>query len=865
MHFANPIIPGFHPDPSVCRVGGDFYLVNSSFGYFPGVPIFHSRDLVHWRPIGHCLDRPEQLPLTGAGVSSGIWAPTIRHHDGTFYMVTTNKSHGGNFYVTATDPAGPWSDPVYVDPEGFDPSPEGDFLAVDYRGEIFIVPTDPKVGEKTQVTSSPRRDRHQRWSPDGDLLAYVSDESGEEQIWVYEVETGERRRLTDHASAKGGFVWAPNGSRIAFEAANRLFEVDVAAGRTTELAYNQAGGYNLTEYAPDGRWLVYTRADEDMNSDVYLFDLDARRELDVTPNPFRDYGGVVTPDGERLVFRSNRDGEYQLFTVSLTRLTEDPDDPLVRARKQEDGNDERGERAERGDRDEAEDEASVTVDVDGIDQRAERLTSEDDGVGAFFLSKDGQTVYFTSRDDDGPALFAIGLDGEDRKKVASGSFPGLTPTADRKAAFFRERASGSGLGGEVHRVTLSSGKKERISFSFPVFVDMRGEWTQIFDESWRVMKHRFYDPDMHGVDWAGVREIYEPLLPHVGTYEDAYDLANQMIGELNASHVGVRGPSSRDMDREYSSRYLGFELEPADGRYRISHIYRDGPADREWLGLEVGDYVLAIDGQELRAGDNYWRVLNHTLNEYVPVRVADSAGGDNARDVRIRSVASMSGIAYDDWVERNRDFVEEQTDGRIAYVHIRSMNQPSLARFENEIDRFWNREGIIVDIRFNGGGNIDQQLLDILERRPYEYWNNRWGAPTWGRRPRQAIAGPKVMLTNWRSASDSEVTPMGFRDLGLGRIVGNPTMGAVIATGSYRLINGASIRTPGSLVVTYDPTKPHNHGINLENYGVAPDVWVENGPEDNLRGYDRELKVAIDEALRMLREGTWQYQEERAR
>ncbi|MFP4623680.1 MAG: hypothetical protein ACLFRX_05825, partial [Gemmatimonadota bacterium] len=524
--------------------------------------------------------------------------------------------------------------------EGFAPSPDGAYLAVDYRGEIFIVPTDPKVGEKTQVTSSPRRDRHQRWSPDGDLLAYVSDESGEEQIWVYEVETGERRRLTDHASAKGGFVWAPDGSRIAFEAANRLFEVDVAAGRTTELAYNQAGGYNLTEYAPDGRWLVYTRADEDMNSDVYLFDLDARRELDVTPNPFRDYGGVVTPDGERLVFRSNRDGEYQLFTVSLTRLTEDPDDPLVRARKQEDGNDERGERAERGDRDEAEDEASVTVDVDGIDQRAERLTSEDDGVGAFFLSKDGQTVYFTSRDDDGPALFAIGLDGEDRKKVASGSFPGLTPTADRKAAFFRERASGSGLGGEVHRVTLSSGKKERISFSFPVFVDMRGEWAQIFDESWRVMKHRFYDADMHGVDWAGVREIYEPLLPHVGTYEDAYDLANQMIGELNASHVGVRGPSSRDMDREYSSRYLGFELEPADGRYRISHIYRDGPADREWLGLEVGDYVLAIDGQELRAGDNYWRVLNHTLNEYVPVRVADSAGGDNARDVRIRSVAS---------------------------------------------------------------------------------------------------------------------------------------------------------------------------------------------------------------------------------
>jgi tricorn protease len=187
------------------------------------------------------------------------------------------------------------------------------------------------------------------------------------------------------------------------------------------------------------------------------------------------------------------------------------------------------------------------------------------------------------------------------------------------------------------------------------------------------------------------------------------------------------------------------------------------------------------------------------------------------------------------------------------------MNQPSLVRFRNEIDQFWNKKGIIVDIRYNGGGNIDQQIIDILERRPYEYWNTRWGARTWGRRPRQAIAGPKVMMINSRSGSDSEVTPQAFRDLGLGRIVGNPTAAAVIATGSYRLINGGSIRTPGSLVVTYDPTKPNNYGINLENFGVAPDVWVENTPEDELKGFDRELKTAIDEAMKMLKEGRYQY------
>ncbi|HYW31592.1 MAG TPA: S41 family peptidase, partial [Gemmatimonas sp.] len=290
------------------------------------------------------------------------------------------------------------------------------------------------------------------------------------------------------------------------------------------------------------------------------------------------------------------------------------------------------------------------------------------------------------------------------------------------------------------------------------------------------------------------------------------------------------------------------------GRYRISHIYRDGPADKEWLGLAKGDYVLAIDGKELKAGDNYERVLATTLNEYLPVRVARSASGEGARTVRIATVTSLTDIKYNEWVASNRDVVENDTKGDIAYVHIRSMDQPSLAKFRNEIDQFSNKKGIIVDIRFNGGGNIDQELIDILERQPYQFWNQRTGARTWGRRPRQAIAGPKVMLINARSGSDSEVTPMAFRQLGLGRIVGNPTAAAVIATGSYALINGGSIRTPGSLVVTYDPTKPNNYGVNLENLGVPPDVWVKNSPMDEVKKFDRELKTAIDEAMKMLKE-----------
>ncbi len=738
--------------------------------------------------------------------------------------------------------------------QGFAAHPGGDMVAVDSRGEIFIVPADSEKGEKSQVTSSAWRDRYQKFSPNGEYLAHISDEGAEEQLWVTELATGERRKLTDHDSYKSAnYVWSPDSERIAFVAANRLFEVDVGSGRTTELAYNRNRGFNLREYSPDGRWLVFSRSDLDEDSEVYLFEVDSRRELNVTQDPFRDYDGVLTPDAAFIVFRSSRDaGTPHLFVASLDALTEDPDDPLVKGRDEEEEDEEEDRRGSGGDEEEAP--TALTVDPDGIRERAKQLTSGSNGAGSYFLSADGETVYYTSSDDEGAGLFSVPVAGGESRKVASGSFSNIQPTKDRRAIFF-----GRGRG-QIHHMSLSSARPEQVEFSFSVKVDHRAEWEQIFEEAWRVMKFRFYDPNMHGKDWDAIKAHYKPLLAHVGTYEDAHDLANQMIGELNASHVGVRGSSSVSMESEYATRETGVELEAAQGGYRVSHVYRDGPADKEWLDIEVGDYVLAIDDQEIRPPENYWKILNHVLNEYVTLRVADSPGGANARDQRVRTATSLRSVRYLEWVEKNREFVEQESGGRIAYVHIEGMNQPSLRIFENEINRFWNAEGIIVDIRYNGGGNTDQQILDILERRPYEYWNNRWAAPSSGRRPRQAIAGPKVMLINARSGSDSEVTPLGFRDLGLGSIVGNPTAAAVIATGSYGLIHGGSIRTPGSLVVNYDPTKPHNHGINLENYGVAPDVFVWNTPEDELAGYDRELKAAVDEALRMLAAGLYQYQ-----
>ncbi len=784
--------------------------------------------------------------------------------------------------------------------DGFSPSPNGEYVAVDFRGNIQIVPSEQGIGEKTPVATTAWRENNERYSPDGRKIAYISDESGDQEVWLFEFSTGSSRRLTSQPSEKSGIVWAADSQKLAYTADNRIWEIDLsnAQPQPRELTSNPAGGFNLQQYSTDGTWLVYSRRDPDQNSEIYLYDIRAQKEYNVTQSPNSETGAVLTPDGKTVVFTSNRDSAAnQLFAVSLARLAEDPNDPLVRERIRRTAAPSGG-RGGRGGGGQALEGAGGgpvigppgLIELDGIEKRAVQLTRGSASVTGFFLSTDGRTVYYAAgggfggrgaapapapgrgaappagADSQNTGLFAIGIDGRDGRRLAGGSYPGMTPTADRRAIFFRatgartgasEAPSGRGGGAqgqEIHRLVLASPQREdRVGFSLEIRVDRRAEWKQMFEEMWRVMKYRYYNPAMNGYDWAAIKAKYEPLLAYAGANEDVYDLGNAMIGEMSSSHTGMSGPPSRTMPRLYTTRLLGFELEPSEGKCRINHIYRDGPADKEWLNLKVGEYVLAIDGQDIKAGDNYWKILSTTSNEYIPVKVAKSPAGEGARVVRIASITSLGNIKYDEWVLNNRDIVDKATNGEIAYVHIRSMDQPSLARFQNEVSRFWNKKGIIIDVRFNTGGNIDEPLLDIIERRPYMFTNSRGSAPTWGRRPQQAIAGPKVMMINQRSFSDGEATPMGFRTLGLGRIVGTPTAGGVIWTGSYSLINGGSVRTPSQLAVTYDPTKPNNYGINLENYGVPPDVWVQNTPTDEAKGNDRELQAAIEEVMRMLK------------
>jgi tricorn protease len=359
------------------------------------------------------------------------------------------------------------------------------------------------------------------------------------------------------------------------------------------------------------------------------------------------------------------------------------------------------------------------------------------------------------------------------------------------------------------------------------------------------MKNRFYDPKMHGVNWAAAKDKYEAMLPHIADSEELHNLIMQMIGDLNASHTGITGGSRLPIqgapEERIATRYPGFDLEPdASGLYKVGYIYRKGPADHDYVKLAPGNFILSVNGKELKTSENYWKLFNILPGRKFEFLVNSKPGTEGAWTIDLEPLtgAAMSTLQYERWVEDRKQMVSKLTSGEIGYLHIKAMDAPSLAKFQRDLLENQDKKSLIIDQRFNGGGGIDQELLQILnQRKAYQVTRGRDSLEV--KRPGSTFFGPMVVLQNERSASDAEMFPDGFRALGLGKLVGVPTSGQVIGTGSFTLLDGSAIRTPGAGVFTAS-------GENMENYGVPPDVYVDNTPADFLGGHDRQIEKAIE-------------------
>jgi tricorn protease len=777
--------------------------------------------------------------------------------------------------------------------DDYDLAPNARRIVISTHGELFTVPVDE--GDIKQLTDNASRDVNVSYSPDGKWVAFVSDRTGREELYVIAADgSGEPQKLTDIDALKNGYRWSPDSKEIALTASDdKLRKINVSTKQITELDSSRFGNMSVPEWSPDGKWLAFSKADESRTSDIYVLSSSGTDKVahKVTFDSYDERGPRFSPDGRKLFFiRVDSVGgggggfanaSVQLYSVGLEKLDRDPDDPEERAEAEtpQPGADAEGGPARRptGPRVPHE----TKMDWAGMKHRTRQITRMPFPVGNYIIAPDSRTIVFVTSEPAGiaqlPVIYSIQDDGRRLSRISSGAPPqgdgegapgggggfggglgDLSLSRDGRTLFFRERdgiySVGLPAGGAAGAVGArpaggAEAPRRRISFNVRVKVTRSTEWAEMFGDAWRTMKYRFYDPKMHGMDWDAAKAKYEPLVKDVGDRQELLNIINEMIGELNASHTGSAPPPGGRGGAAVSTGNLGLDLEPdkAAGRYKVSYVYENGPADKDWVKVNVGDYLIAIGGKEVKAGDEYWELLNDRLNRKIEVTFNNKPTAEGAWKTRMETVngGAFTTLRYERWVKERRQQVDQASNGRIGYIHIRAMDQPSLRKFEKEIREFRNKEALVIDQRWNGGGNIEQELLAILVQRNYQVWQPR-GVEASGR-PFAGYFGPKVVLQNWRSASNAEMFPAGFRALGLGKVIGTPTMGAVIGTGSYSLVDGSTVRTPG--VGVYLADAKHT---NMENFGVPPDIRVDNSPEDNLAGRDRQLETAIDELLKQL-------------
>ncbi len=803
------------------------------------------------------------------------------------------------------------------DAEGFHISPSNRRAAIVAHGEIFTIATDR--GETQRVTETPWKEQDPRWSPNGKWIAFVSDRTGREEVFLSDELGKNVKQISDVDCDKSNIAWSPDSKTLLYSGSDhKLRRVEIDSGKTDVLVTNASSNIANPQFSPDGMWISYSKADNQLRQHVWVRELATGQEHQIGGGDFLSSTGAKwAPDGRKLLFlggigsqsvASTARSTSQLFSVSLLPIDKDPNSLDVDTEAQAEAALAENAAAGRGGRGAtAAAPANVQVKItwDGIDRRVTQLTRLPGSVSLVVPAPDSRTYLIMAAGgaaDEGtgpgagagPAMYTIAEDGSRLTRLnttspdavggrgrggrgGAGGGGGSEPqwSRDGRSIYYLQggglytlaigsggadtgaataAATGGGRGGRGGRggvtttaaaTTIPGAAPRRIDFSVRMVIDVPAERRQVFEEAWRTMKNRYYDPKMHGTNWAAAKDKYEALLGNVADIEELQNVIMEMIGEINSSHTGISGgsrlPAEETTAERIQTRYPGFDMTPdSSGYYKVSYIYRKGPADHDYVKLSTGDYILAVNGKQLKTSENYWKLFNilpEKKFEFV-VNSKPSIDGSWTIDLQPLTTAAQNDLEYTRWVDERADMVKKLSGGEIGYLHIKAMDAPSLAKFERDLLDNQDKKALIIDERFNGGGGIDQELLAILnQRKAYQSTRNRDSLDV--KRPAQAFFGPMVVLQNERSASDAEMFPDGFRALGLGKLVGMPTYGAVIGTGSFRLLDGSTLRTPGAAVTTA-------RGEDMENYGVVPDYLIDNTPPDFLTQHDRQVEKAIE-------------------
>ena len=714
---------------------------------------------------------------------------------------------------------------------------------------------DRILKEPRRVTDTPHNETSVAFSEDGKRLFFVSDVSGEFDIWeaTMDREDGiwwlcdefKLRQVTDDRAVEGNLRRSPKGDHVAYTKQSDIFVMDGDGSDHRKVV----GAWSMPsfDWSPDGRWLTYATQDSDYNSDVWIVSLDGTQEpYNLSRHPDYDGSPAWSGDGKRIAFTSRRDGEESdVYYVNLTAETEEAtsrDRTMEKALAAMKGGkakakaDEKKKAEGDGDAEKAE-RGLVVVDLDGIHDRLHRISIRDSREGGLIWSPDGKTLAFSATVSSQSGFYGV-------------TFP--SPGAPKKlAARGLSRATWHKQGDEI--VGLSSGKPAALKggktlSTFAFSVRRTRDWSAVrqisFDQGWRAMRDRFYDPDMNNRDWDAVRRKYRPVAAQCLGQREFTDLMNMMLGELNASHMGHRGgsdalPSASSRSAWAPTTYhLGLryvERRPDKGVV-VESVIPGSPCDLARSKVSAGETLLSVDGVEIGPGTDLDALLTMDATRDVALRVAGPDGAE--REVVVRPTRSVAGLLYDEFVEANREKVAELSDGKLGYLHIQGMNMRSFRQMEEDLYHAGaGKDGLIIDVRFNGGGSTTDHVMTALTQPVHAITKSRGSGEGYpqDRKIYASWTKPIVLMCNEHSFSNAEILSHAVKQLGRGRLVGMRTAGGVISTGSVGLLDGSSVRMPmrGWYLVST--------GEDMELNGCTPDIAMWNHP----MGPDAQLERAV--------------------
>ena len=753
------------------------------------------------------------------------------------------------------------SDNIYARPEIKDGaeyitaaslSPKGERMVVTARGEVFDVPVEQGVTKNLTRTPG-AHEREAQWAPDGRSIAYISDQTGETELYSRPAEGGEPVQLTKNNDTYIRiFQWSPDAKKIVYtDRKNRVNLLDVATKQVTTLSQSPLGEARGVSFSPDSKWLTYSRVSENNFSLVYLYDIAAKKEYPVTDKWYESSSPVFSTDGKYLVFSSARDfnptyGRTEwnhtysdMNGVYLALLSKETASPFL----------EKDAQVMTGAASTPEDEAkagasAMKVDIEGIGDRIVRVPVP--GGNYFNLYSDGERVYYFTRA--GMKMYDL----KNRKEETIGEPAMMVDPAGEKAIFFKDD--------QLYVTDIPKGKvaldKPVDLTNMKITVDYPREWAQIFDEAWRAFRDGFYLENMHGKNWKAIKEKYAVLLPYVKTRLDLNYVIGEMIGEAGVGHCYVN-PGELEGPERISMGLLGAEISrDKSGFFRLEKIIPGAswnkklrsPLTEPGIEAKAGEYIVAIDGVPTNTVNDMYKLLVGKANVPTELSLNSQPKLEGARKIVISPIAEEYSLRHYNWIQENIRKVDEATDGKVGYIYIPDMGPEGLNEFSRYFYPQLDKEGLIIDDRANGGGNVSPMILERLAREPYRLTMRR-GSSLIGTVPDAVQVGPKVCLINKYSASDGDLFPWGFRALGLGKLIGVRTWGGIVGiSGPLPYLDGTDIRVP--FFTSYDPK---TGDWIIENHGVDPDIVVDNDPIKEWNGEDQQLNRAIEEVMKELK------------